>query len=323
MPVAALAGMRREQPLPHGLRGLLADLHSAGAAVDFSVLYPAGRLVDAPLPTWTHRHLFIDDERASPKGARCQQHRRASAAGRARAAARGAGAPRLAGRRRHRGAAVAGRSPGPQRGRPSRGRLLRDGVGRGSQRCSARQSEVRDIRFEQMLLLDEQTPIDAVASVDAPGVVDFVVETDQDGEAHAARHRGRCMPQRTRPATCVRHRRPARGAPGLAWTAPSCGSGSTSVASSRSGLQPVWPPRTPRRRRKRHRAGRGRTALPRFARSRPPTACTRRCWMPVSSPSRLIPASRTSATAVCCCRWVCAGCAPTDLPATPATATRG
>ncbi len=41
MPVAALAGMRREQPLPHGLRGLLADLHSAGAAVDFSVLYPA------------------------------------------------------------------------------------------------------------------------------------------------------------------------------------------------------------------------------------------------------------------------------------------
>ena len=32
--------MRREQALPHGLRGLVADLHSAGAAVDFSVLYP-------------------------------------------------------------------------------------------------------------------------------------------------------------------------------------------------------------------------------------------------------------------------------------------
>ena len=43
-------------------------------------------------------------------------------------------------------------------------------------------SEVRDIAFEQMLLLDDQTPIDAVASVEAPGVVDFVVETDQDGE---------------------------------------------------------------------------------------------------------------------------------------------
>ena len=56
MPVAALAGMRREQPLPHGLRGLLADLHSAGAAVDFSVLYPewaaggcAAAGVDSPL----------------------------------------------------------------------------------------------------------------------------------------------------------------------------------------------------------------------------------------------------------------------------------
>ena len=42
--------------------------------------------------------------------------------------------------------------------------------------------EVRDIAFEQMLLLDDQTPIDAVASVEASGVVDFVVETHQDGE---------------------------------------------------------------------------------------------------------------------------------------------
>ncbi len=52
--------MRREQELPHGLRGFVADLHSAGAAVDFSVLYPGGRLVDAPLPTWTHRQLMLD-----------------------------------------------------------------------------------------------------------------------------------------------------------------------------------------------------------------------------------------------------------------------
>ena len=58
MPVTALAAMRREQPLPHGMLGLLADLHSAGAAVDFSVLYPSGRLVDAPLPAWTHVPLM-------------------------------------------------------------------------------------------------------------------------------------------------------------------------------------------------------------------------------------------------------------------------
>ncbi|EUA24351.1 acyl transferase domain protein [Mycobacterium xenopi 3993] len=62
IPLAAVAGMRREQPLPFGLRGFVADVHNAGAAVDFSVLYPAGRLVDAPLPTWTHRRLFWNRE---------------------------------------------------------------------------------------------------------------------------------------------------------------------------------------------------------------------------------------------------------------------
>jgi acyl transferase domain-containing protein len=58
-PLAALAGMRRQHELPHGLLGFVADLHSSGAAVDFSVLYPSGRLVDAPLPTWTHRRLWL------------------------------------------------------------------------------------------------------------------------------------------------------------------------------------------------------------------------------------------------------------------------
>ncbi|MBZ1528269.1 acyltransferase domain-containing protein, partial [Leuconostoc mesenteroides] len=62
MSVAALAGMRREQPLPHGLSGLLTGLHRAGAALDYSALYPAGRLVDAALPAWTHARLFIDDD---------------------------------------------------------------------------------------------------------------------------------------------------------------------------------------------------------------------------------------------------------------------
>ena len=62
MPIAALAAMRREQELPFGLRGFVADVHSAGAAVDFSALYPDGRLVDAPLPTWTHRELMLSRE---------------------------------------------------------------------------------------------------------------------------------------------------------------------------------------------------------------------------------------------------------------------
>src|SRR6185295_17224752 len=42
--------------------------------------------------------------------------------------------------------------------------------------------EVRDVSFEQMLLLDEQTPVSASASVVSPGVVEFVVETYQSGE---------------------------------------------------------------------------------------------------------------------------------------------
>ena len=43
-------------------------------------------------------------------------------------------------------------------------------------------SEVRDIRFEDLLLLDDETPVAAVASVEAPGVVEFEVETDHEGE---------------------------------------------------------------------------------------------------------------------------------------------
>jgi acyl transferase domain-containing protein len=43
-------------------------------------------------------------------------------------------------------------------------------------------SAVRDIRFEQALLLDEQTTVGAVASVEAPGVVNFTLETNQQGE---------------------------------------------------------------------------------------------------------------------------------------------
>lgn len=135
MPVAALAGMRREQPLPLGLRRLLTDLHNAGAAVDFSVLCPQGRLVDAPLPAWSHRFLFYDREgvdNRSPGGSTVAVHpllgSRAPVVGRTRAIARRAGTPRLAGRCWYRNLALVGRSPDTQRGCSSRGRLLRDGV---------------------------------------------------------------------------------------------------------------------------------------------------------------------------------------------------
>ncbi len=97
MPVAALASMRREQALPHGLRGFLADLHSAGAAVDFSVLFPSGRLVDAPLPTWTHRPLLLTRDAQDSQAPRRLHGVGASAVGATCALAGGAGTPRLAG----------------------------------------------------------------------------------------------------------------------------------------------------------------------------------------------------------------------------------
>ena len=43
-------------------------------------------------------------------------------------------------------------------------------------------SEVRDVSFEQMLLLDDKTAVAAVASVSSSGSFDFRVETHQDGE---------------------------------------------------------------------------------------------------------------------------------------------
>src|SRR6185437_11488526 len=73
-PLATLAAMRREQELPYGLRIFLADLHSAGAATDFSALYPSGRLVDAPLPTWTHQRLWLADEGPARGGCTVSVH---------------------------------------------------------------------------------------------------------------------------------------------------------------------------------------------------------------------------------------------------------
>ncbi|HUO36563.1 MAG TPA: sulfolipid-1 biosynthesis phthioceranic/hydroxyphthioceranic acid synthase [Mycobacterium sp.] len=181
MSVAALAGMRREQPLPHGLRGLLTDLHSAGAAVDFSVLFPAGRLVDAPLPAWTHRPLFLDldgQEQQALGACTIAVHPLLGSHVRLieeperhvwHADVGTAVLPWLDDHQVHKVAALPGAAYCEMA-------LAAAGTVFGES------SEVRDIAFEQMLLLDHQTPVDAVASVAAPGVVDFVVETHQDGE---------------------------------------------------------------------------------------------------------------------------------------------
>jgi polyketide synthase 5 len=181
MTVAAMAAMRREQTLPHGLRDLLTDLHCAGAAVDFSVLYPHGRLVDAPLPTWAHRPLLLSrDGQEAPAHGGCSvsvhpllgPHIRLREEPERHAWAAEVGTetlPWLADHQVHNVAAFPGAAY-CEMALAAAHTTLGDG------------SEVRDIRFEQMLLLDDKTPVHATASVVSPGVINFLVETDRDGE---------------------------------------------------------------------------------------------------------------------------------------------
>ena len=78
-------------------------------------MYPGGRLVDAPLPTWTHRELMLTPRRPGhqPHGASVQAVH--PLLGAHVHLLRGARAPRVAGRSRHRRAPVARRPPDPQR----------------------------------------------------------------------------------------------------------------------------------------------------------------------------------------------------------------
>lgn len=182
MTVAALAAIRREQPLPHGLRGFLADLHGAGAQIDFSVLFPGGRLVDAPLPAWSHRHLFIDADGQDTKAhGACTitvhpllgSHVRLVEEPERHVWQTDIGTATLQWLEDHQVHNVAALP----------GAAYCEMALAAAAEVIGEASEARDIVFEQMLLLDEQTPIAAVASVQAPGVVDFVVESRQEGDA--------------------------------------------------------------------------------------------------------------------------------------------
>lgn len=179
VPLATLAGMRRGQTSPYGLRGLVADLHAAGAAVDFSLPYPDGQLVDAPLPTWTHRRLWLGDEAPeSPSGhlvsghpllgphVRLQQEPERYVWG---AEIGTAAAPWLA-EHRIRDVAVL---PGA---------VFCEMALSAARVVLGATAEVRDLRFTETLALDEQTAVGASTSLSSPGVVDFVVESNQAGE---------------------------------------------------------------------------------------------------------------------------------------------
>jgi polyketide synthase 5 len=185
IPLGALAAMRREQVLPHGLLGFVADVHIAGAAVDFSVLYPSGRLVDVPLPTWTHTRLMLDaNGQDVPARGACavavhpllgahvrlpEEPERHVWQGEVGTDAQ----PWLGDHQVHNVAAMPGAA------------YCEMALAAG-EALLGEASEVRDIRFEQMLLLDDKTLVTSVATVAAPGVLEFAVET-QDAGVHARR----------------------------------------------------------------------------------------------------------------------------------------
>lgn len=178
--IAALAGVRREQPMPHGLLGLVGDLHTAGAAVDFALLYPGGQLVDAPLPTWTHRRLFVESKAATGQRGKptvavhpllgahvklLEEPKRHAWQGEVGTAA----LPWLTDHRVNGVAALPGAA-------------FCEMALAAADSVLGPDSEVCDVRFEQMLLLDEETQVSAVAAKDGVDVADFGVETEHEGE---------------------------------------------------------------------------------------------------------------------------------------------
>ena len=180
MPVQTLASLRRDQATPHGVLDFVADLHATGAAVDFAVMYPTGRLVDAPLPTWTRRRLILRPEDRT--------HR---ADGHVVAAHPLLGShvhlPEEPERHAWQGNVGTGALPWLDDHRVHEVPVL-PGAAYCEMALSAARtlfgdaSEVRDLRFEQMLLLDDETPISAVATVNTPGKAEFVVQTTQSAE---------------------------------------------------------------------------------------------------------------------------------------------
>lgn len=181
MPLAVLAAMHRSQALPFGLRSFVADLHDAGAAIDFAVHYPDGRLVDAPLPTWTHRRLWLSDDRreATTRGGNTvsvhpllgphvclpgdpARHLWQAELGTAGHAWLGDGPI-------HDAAVVPGS-------------VFCEMALAGARTVLGEAAEIHDLRFGAPLPLAEQAAAGATAVVSAPGIAEFTVETIQDSK---------------------------------------------------------------------------------------------------------------------------------------------
>ncbi|OAN28700.1 polyketide synthase [Mycolicibacterium iranicum] len=181
----ALATLRRAQDLPHGLREVLADLYSAGAAIDFAALYPEGTLIDAPLPTWARRQLMLSRDTSRPVvGAASNTHPLLGAHVRLaedperhvwRADIGTDTHPWLADHRIHHVAAYPAAA-------------YCEMAIAAARTVFGDTAEVRDISFEAALLLDGATSVAASASRNGVGVATFTVDTHVEGER--VRHAG-------------------------------------------------------------------------------------------------------------------------------------
>ncbi|MCI4674265.1 sulfolipid-1 biosynthesis phthioceranic/hydroxyphthioceranic acid synthase [Candidatus Mycolicibacterium alkanivorans] len=178
--IHAVAGMRRDQPLPHGVRVFVCDVHNAGAAVDFAVRYPGGRLVDAPLPTWTHRHFLIESDGQDSLVGACTalvhpllgEHVRLPEEPERHAWQADVGTGKLPWLADHKVNNVAAYP----------GAAYCEMALAAAELVFGESSAVRDVQFEQLMLLDEHTEVTAVAAVAGTGVAEFAVAADQDGE---------------------------------------------------------------------------------------------------------------------------------------------
>ncbi len=285
IPLAALPAMRREQELPHGLAGFLTDLYSAGAAIDFSVLNADGRLVDAPLPTWSNRPLLLDRG-----GQQSQSHGGYTVAVHP---LMGAHVQLQEEPERHvwQGEVGTATQPWLSDHRMHDAAALPEATYCEMALTAARTvlgdaSELSDIRIDRTLMLDEETPLGAVASLQEPGVLTFAVETLNDGK-------------HTRWATAVLRavedadQPPAVEIADLLATHPRRVDGaevrqcSTAWTSIRSRLH--RPDRVHTAERTDGRCWPRSSCRARSVRSRPAMSCTRRCCPPVSSRWKLTP----------------------------------
>ena len=186
-PVAMPAVLRRGVELPQGLRGVVADLHAAGAAVDFAAMYPHGHLVDAPLPTWSRRPLRLAptaDAAATRGGRNLAVH-----------PLLGPHVPLHEEPRRHVWQSELGTTASPWLA----DHCVRDvPVLPAAAYCEMAVSaartvfgpgaEVTDLRFDRALLLDGHIEAGVSATDSSPDTADFCVESEQNGER--IRHAG-------------------------------------------------------------------------------------------------------------------------------------